>query len=315
MRRLTGAAITIGIAVAVFAAPAGAKPTKLHASSISVKAFDLSGTVDHYSGGFVGCPGTRKAFGGAGYWYDPMNAVSSFDAGLTAAIPDKGLNGVDGSGFAKYAGLVLRVEAFCAPRSKLKGAHVKKTTLPGPDSGNEPYLSGARVRCPSGERAIGGGASWHPPGGGPPSSGTAGLFERAYIASSVPTVDGKGWYAMGADGWVGDGQVFTVEVVCIDAKRLGKVKAVHATRTVNTGNTGGQTVECPKQMRILAGGAYFAQPGFSLRSSRRVDPPPETYSTAISYPFDNGKSWFANGANPGGPSRMQYTVQALCLAK
>jgi hypothetical protein len=267
-----------------------------------------------YAGGFTECGRSKDEYGLGTGWYSPGAPVSAADAKLSAAIPADGLDGVLASGYDEVSGdLRLSITAFCAPAKSLETVKVKTKTFQSQGNGD---IVGARVSCPGGMQAIGGGASWHEPGEPPRESGGAGPFERAYLSSSTPTRDGRAWLGAGVNGDLITPLVFTVSVTCLPSDQLAKVKRISETRTGPQDNAVGQGAECPGGTALLAGGAYWAEPPFAPRAHHRAVGPPPDEQHSIGQSFPTGpREWFANGYNPAGPSDLTFGVNLLCLTK
>ena len=131
--------------------------------------------------------------------------------------------------------------AECANANEVGGIEVI-----GADFGrNSSGLAGGWVACPTGTRAIGGGADWN-------------LASNREIDYSAPTDDDGGWYASGTSDTAGDS--LHVETYCVDSGELAGAQLVTQAYTDPASGTS-LVATCPSDSRALTGGVYAALAG------------------------------------------------------
>jgi hypothetical protein len=150
-------------------------------------------------------------------------------------------------------------------------------------------LAGGWVACPTGTRAVGGGADWN----------MASTREIDYFAV---TDDDGGWYATGKSSAAGDS--LHVEVYCVASDELAGAQLV---KNVYTDPASGTILvsTCPSGTRILTGGIYAAVTGSD------VNPGVFVGQMQNSYPHAN-VDWLASTPNAL-PAGSTVSVNAWCV--
>jgi hypothetical protein len=139
--------------------------------------------------------GWRVVAGGARFSQADPDAADT----LTRSTPRSDGRRWDAAGYGYRATTELRIVLLCRPAGALAGLAVRSTSTPVTDT-----TGAGRVRCPSGKRALSGGADWLWQGA---RSDQAGLIQ------SAPTPDGRGWYAAGISDY--GGILLRVRVLCV----------------------------------------------------------------------------------------------------
>jgi hypothetical protein len=131
--------------------------------------------------------------------------------------------------------------------------------------------AGGWLGCPSGMRAIGGGADWN----------LAGARGVEYMA---PTSDDSGWYAAGHSDTAGNS--LHVEAYCVDASELSGQLVTQAYPDPTSGSNLQAT--CPTNARTITGGVYVSIAGSG------VDPTPFAGWTQDSFTDAYRAAWHAS---------------------
>jgi hypothetical protein len=161
-----------------------------------------------------------------------------------------------------------------------------------------PGLDGARLPCGTGLRIVTGGAFLHVPGGGPDP------MLNAYLSSSAPTRDAKGWFAAGIN-W-GPGEVLLrIVAYCLPKAAIGSYTIVTSEGTPAHGAYADRDRRCPAGQRVVTGGGLWHRSG--VRSSTDV----EGYLRS-SAPDGDARGWYSVGYNDD--TDPSFTVIALCRA-
>jgi hypothetical protein len=303
--RLAVAAGSLALAGLVFLAWTGRAAAAIDAGDLHdakrvAKSFHTPGEGD--VGGSVKCPRRTRTLTGGAYWHLPGKEPSISDGS-----EELGSSGPIG-GNKWYAHGRNRTEqrltvvALCLPKRKLHGVHTEKLSLDPADA--DPV--GSYLPCPSGTRALSGGAIWHPRGAPPKPS----LSDHGLLASSTVTSDDRGWYADGTDNYIGDDQIFTISVRCLKASKLADTTLRdREILAVAHDETAGFAVRCKHKSRALTGGGYWHASG------QGPDPDGNTGIFGGSNSLvEGGRAWFAEGFNFVSPDPTRnLTVQALCL--
>lgn len=154
---------------------------------------------------------------------------------------------------------------------------------------NSSGLAGGWVACPTGMRAIGGGADWN-------------MASNREIDYSAPTEDDGGWYASGTSDTAGDS--LHVETYCVGSGELAAAQLVTQAYTDPSGPS--LVAACPYNTRTLTGGVYAALAGSG------VDPGRFAGQMQDSFPDLNRLAWHASvpDALPAGST---VYVTAWCV--
>jgi len=154
---------------------------------------------------------------------------------------------------------------------------------------NSSGLAGGWVACPTGTRAIGGGADWN-------------MASTREIDYSAPTDDDGGWYAAGKSAAAGDS--LHVETYCVASDELAGAQFVKNDYTDPLPGTV-MVSPCPSGTRILTGGVYAALAGSD------VNPGQFSGQMQNSYPYA-AQQW--HGAVPIAlPAGSTVSVTAWCV--
>ena len=155
---------------------------------------------------------------------------------------------------------------------------------------NSSGQAGGWVACPTGMRAIGGGADWN----------QASFREIDY---SAPTEDDGGWYAAGHSDTAGDS--LHVETYCVDSTELAAAQLVTQAYT-DPGSGATLTAACPYGTRTLTGGVYATLAGSG------VDPGQFAGQMQDSFPDVGRLAWHASVPNAL-PAGSTVYVTAWCV--
>jgi hypothetical protein len=155
---------------------------------------------------------------------------------------------------------------------------------------NSSGLAGGWVACPTGTRAIGGGADWN-------------MASARRIDYSAPTDDDGGWYAAGYSDTSGDS--LHVETYCIDSGELAAAQLVTQAYTDPASGTS-LMAACPVNTRTLTGGVYATLPGSG------IDPGRFAGQIQDSFPDVNRLAWHASVPNAL-PAGSTVYVAAWCI--
>ena len=162
--------------------------------------------------------------------------------------------------------------------------------------GTSPGLDGGSVACGRGKRVVTGGAFWRRETGGPDPS------LNAYLSSSAPKLDKRGWFAAGIN-WSNETLILRIIAYCLPAVQVGSYTVVTVDRTVEAKHFRSGTPRCGKGLRVVTGGAFW----------RAADGTPETAVEGYlrsSTPDPDGKGWYGVGFSDVGT--LQLRVVALC---
>ena len=253
-RRMASAAV-VGL-LASLAAVAGQAPAAsaaLHPGQYTLSTLTLAAGSDSIAGSYLACknPSRQRIATGGSFWHaqgqgpDPNNGDASRMGSSSATFDAKGWY-ADGHA---VNGLFLTITALCLPKSQL-GTYAVRTHTFDVSAGNS---AGGYVKCPPKQRIVTGGAFWHQPGQGPDPTTNSG-----YVASSSATFDAKGWYA---DGWTHHASQLTVTALCLPRSQVGTYTLKTETFNPRANGTAGGYLKCPARQRIVAGGAFWHQPG------------------------------------------------------
>jgi hypothetical protein len=169
--------------------------------------------------------------------------------------------------YSQFSNVRYVLTAECAAADQAGGIQVIGADFDRNSSG----LAGGWVACPTGTRAIGGGADWN----------MAGFREIDY---SAPTADDGGWYASGTSYTAGDS--LHVETYCVASGELAGAQLVTQAYTDPSGPT--LVAVCPYHTRTLTGGVYAALAGSG------VNPGVFAGQMQDSFPDLNRLSWHAS---------------------
>jgi hypothetical protein len=170
--------------------------------------------------------------------------------------------------YSQFANVSYVLTAECANADQVGGIQVIGADFDRNSSG----LAGGWVACPTGTRAIGGGADWN----------LAGFREIDY---SAPTNDDGGWYASGSSLTTGDS--LHVETYCVGSDELAAAQLVTQAYTDPASGTY-LVAECPPGTRTLTGGVYAALAG------QGVDPGQFAGQMQDSFPDMHRFAWHAS---------------------
>jgi hypothetical protein len=162
--------------------------------------------------------------------------------------------------------------------------------------GSGPGLDGGSVDCGRGKRVVTGGAFWRrETGGADPSL-------NAYLSSSAPKPNARGWFASGIN-WSSETLILRIVAYCLPAVQVGTYTVRTVDRTVDAKHFRSGTPRCGKGKRVVTGGAFW----------RASDGSPETAVEGYlrsSTPDPDGKGWYGVGYSD--VATMQLRVVALC---
>jgi hypothetical protein len=250
------------------------------------------------AGSYLTCkdPKKQRIVTGGSFWHqsgqgpDPGTAFA-YELGSSAATFDAKGWYADGFSFATEQ---LTITALCLPKSQV-GPYTLRTRTLNVAAHN---AAGGSVKCPLKQRIVTGGAFWHQPGLGPDPSNAV----NDHLGSSNPTLNGKGWYA---DGATSVASRLTITALCLPESQVGSYTLKKKTFTPSVmGGTGGY-LKCPKNQRIVGGGAFWhrAGKGPAPRNAKN------SFLGSSTATFD-AKGWYADG---DGRTGSQLTVVAQCL--
>lgn len=154
------------------------------------------------------------------------------------------------------------------------------------------------VMCPSGHRMVTGGGYWHRSG----ENGNSSL--QAFLLSSAPTSNGRGWYVT---GWNASSETLELTSVlqCLAETSVGSYSIVSRDVTVDPGRSGNADVKCGSGKVALAGGAVWHKPGAKPKANL------DAYLTT-STPDNLLKGWTAAGRNYSLTS-LRLLATAFCI--
>ena len=182
------------------------------------------------------------------------------------------------------ASYVLTAE--CAAADQVGGIQVIGADFDRNSSG----LAGGWVACPTGTRAIGGGADWN-------------MASTREIDYSSATADDGGWYASGYSDTAGDS--LHVETYCVESSELTAAQLVTQAYT-DPGSGTSLVAACPYNTRTLTGGVYAALAGSG------VNPGVFAGQMQDSFPDVNRFAWRASVPNAM-PAGSTVYVTAWCV--
>jgi hypothetical protein len=255
-------------------------------------------------GGSVKCPKRTRILTGGAYWHQPGKGPSIEDD-----FEELGYSGPLG-GTRWYAGgrshgpSRFTIAVRCLSKHKLRGLKTKTVNLDPADAGPV----GGYLACPPGMLALSGGAIWRPRGALPKPS----LADRGLFASSTVTSDDRGWYADGTDNYIGDDQIFTISVRCLEASKLADTTLRDKViENVGHDETAGFAVRCKHKSRALTGGGFWHPAGGGPDPSGSGNIFGESNAAV-----NGGRAWFTESFNFFTPDPTRdLTVQALCLKR
>jgi hypothetical protein len=167
--------------------------------------------------------------------------------------------------------------------------------------GNGDNTAGDYLRCPAGTQILTGGAA-------PAPADYQTVAQNGRVSDSSPTFDGKGWYAdFGTPN--GSGLTVTENVYCLPKHRLADVVLRKTRFHAPPADSAGGYVHCPRDARILSGGAFW-ESGHAGPDQARAD----DVALWSSSPTNRGRRWFASGYNASAEN-LNLTVVARCLSK
>jgi hypothetical protein len=164
--------------------------------------------------------------------------------------------------------------------------------------------AGGKVACPSGHKAMAGGARWLPDGF---ATGTR-LVGVRWLAASLPTNNGTRWYVNAANmDMAVDAATLRIVVTCLPASVVGTTSSV-TTFVSPSGSTGAvKTIaSCGSGRRVVSGGVAWQVPGQGLDHALA-----EHHVLSSSAPRVSGGGWFGAGQKSA-PSGAQLKVVAIC---
>ena len=305
---MCAAVAAIVVVAASWVAVAASATTVLHPGQYTLTTATLQNP-GFRVGGYLACKNanTHRLVAGGGFWHAPgegpapINADEHAEGSSTVTSDGKGWY-ADEKGAGPRAGddgEVFTMVALCLPKAQV-GTYTVRTVTYDVSAG---AAAGNYVSCPASQRIVTGGAYWHAAGEAPDPNNDPG-----YISSSTPTTDGKGWYA---DGLAFTNGQLTITAFCLPLRRIGAYTLKTATLdAVEQGESQnyyvGNYLSCPKNKRIVAGGAFWHLPGKGpdLNNARE-------HSLSSSTPTTDGKGWYADGdtATEG----EELTLVAQCL--
>lgn len=299
-RRLAIAAV-VGLlaSLGAVAARAPAASAALHPGQYTLNTVTLAAGTG-VAGSYLTCknPKRQRIVTGGSFWHaqgqgpDPNNADADIMGSSSATFDAKGWY-ADG----RADNLFLTITALCLPKSQVGTYALRTQTF----DVSADKSTGGYVTCPNKQRIVTGGAYWHQPGKGPDPNTNA--HNLAYIASSSATLDAKGWYA---DGWNHRASQLTVTALCLPNSQVGRYALRTKTFSRQANGTAGGYLKCPAGQRIVAGGAYWHQPG---QGPNPANAPNVTLGSSAAT-FD-AKGWYADGRADS--STSQLTIVAQCL--
>jgi hypothetical protein len=277
---------------------ASAARAVLHPGQYSLNTVTLDQAHANPGGGYLTCknPSAQRIVTGGMFWHAPGQGPNATDAnsylmGSSAATLDAKGWFADGTSDSSS----LTVTALCLPKSQVGTYTVKTRTFNVPTGS----AAGGYVECPQTQRIVTGGAFWHQPGQGPDPGLSLGV-----IGSSSATLDARGWYA---DGEAFTDSQLTITALCLPTSRLGTYTL--RTRTFNqTNGVAGGYLKCPKSQRIVAGGAFWHQPGKGPDPSNVHQDELGSSSATL-----DAKGWYADGQVSSSSPADQLTLVAQCL--
>jgi hypothetical protein len=175
------------------------------------------------------------------------------------------------------------------------GNYFTKSKTAGVASGTNVARS---VKCPTGDRALTGGAYWHRTGqNGDPSL-------KAAIFSMAPTLDGRGWYATGGNR-VAETLDFTVTVQCLPGPSVGAYSLRRREVIVDPGRSGNADLKCASGQKVVMGGGVWHRPGHN--------PDPDLPALVTGSAPDNaGDGWSVAGRNEDSAA-LRLRVTTFCV--
>lgn len=150
-------------------------------------------------------------------------------------------------------------------------------------AGVEPV--GGSVKCPKGNRVLSGGAFWHQGSNRSPVKPPATSFPT--LSASIPTFDGRGWYAHGTSS---QAETLTIRILCTRAGHLEDYLALSSTFLPDDGDPVGGSEECDPGTVAFTGGSSWAL-GLGQESPADADRG-LLASNAIS---EDGRAWYSDG--------------------
>jgi hypothetical protein len=293
--------LALVVSSAALAALPPAASAALHPGQYTLNTLTLHDSSSGPVGSYLKCknPSNQRIVTGGSFWHakgqgpDPSNASSDNVGSSVAALHAKGWYA---DGFASV-GRELTITALCLPKSQV-GTYTVKTTTFDVLSGN---AAGGYVSCPPNQRIVTGGAFWHQPGKGPDPN----LASNYFMGSSSATFNAKGWYA---DGWTLLDSQLTITAMCLPMSRIGNYTLKQTTVNQASGGFAGGYLKCPRKQRIVAGGAFWHQPGMGPDPSNALND--MLGSSAATF---DAKGWYADGQASFGSSSLQLTIVAQCL--
>jgi hypothetical protein len=157
---------------------------------------------------------------------------------------------------------------------------------------------GRTATCPTGDRAITGGAYWHRPG----QNGDPTL--PVQLSASSPTQDGTGWYAAGLSN-ASETLVLTVLAQCLPSNSFAAYVVLSHDLPVDPSRPGNANLRCPDGDRVVMGGGAWHLPG------KANDPALDVQLTGTS-PDIAGLYWSAMGMSFE-TRTVKFRVLAFCL--
>ena len=161
------------------------------------------------------------------------------------------------------------------------------------------HAGAATATCPTGNRAITGGAYWHRSG----QNGDPALL--AVLRSSAPTSDMLGWYTAGANDSA-ETLYLTTTVQCLPKNTVGSFTVKSREVTVDPVRPGNADLRCGAGQKVMSGGGVWHKPGQAPKAGL-------IGRLTGSIPDTDGNGWTVIGRNDG-TSILNLRVTALCVS-
>lgn len=282
--------VAISLVVGMVPASAAIDPGDF---TIRQRDIPIAGDDPGIGGGSVGCGKGKRVVTGGAFWHREGEGPDvGLDAYLASSAPMPNGRRWFAAGVSWVnEDLLLRVVAYCLPASAVGDYVVRRAVR----TFLQNDVKAKDLRCGTGRRIVTGGAFWHQPGG-PPDPAV-----HAYLRSSTPDGDGKGWYA------VGDGREpelrFTVIALCLPTASVGRYTRRTMDVPVNADAPGGDDLSCGAGKRAVPGGAFWHFEGGGRHPSHRA-------WLKASVPEAGGERWYADGWNTQDARLLR--IVALC---
>lgn len=291
-------AATALLSVMALAVPAIAS-AHIANGSYSLKTVDLAASPGQRPSVWLKCGRGKRVVTGGAFWHVPgQGPTAGLGVWLQSSTPDYGsMNYWYAAGYNYGATtLALQVVILCLPAADVGAVTVVTQDLAVPNAPQPGNTAGNYVACPSGQKAVTGGAYWHRPARGADSS------LSAVVQSSTVTTDGRGWYAAGAN-YSPDTLVMTIVVKCLPAGSVGTFDLRTAEPTSNNLWVDGY-LACKTGFRVVGGGAFWHKAGLG------PDATLDAYLRSSTATTD-GRGWYAGGKQFQSGLHLQIVV--LCV--